>query len=414
MKAGVEYLVFIPMRFLSPNPGFPLQMLTTSIALVDTSLIVTPSTTSVFTFDLITQATIIVSVRLTYTVPEMAAFQFKFISAQPSSTIQGLQLTSLTLTFILGVPVVAGGYLGFFVTQNIFASSPNDNTWPFISVGYDCGTTAGGINGGRLCCSQTRVTTRLQGTGGVNPLVSPWPGMSSMRLILGPKGCMLPANKVITIVLGSWLLGKNPSISSTWVLQEEKFETEATVTVATAVVINIAMTTSSEPYIGWVAYYGEPINPVSNGVGVTIIAPGTVRWPRVYYSVIGWGAWVVGCSVVGGFTAVPSTTVTGQTPDTVTITFSLGVVAILNASSATVNAVIISPTYGVFQPNMGSLYSPYPFLAGGRPTACVSMRWYTNAYGTMILLLNPLFDVKEFLTVPQHVVLPCALAQSSL
>jgi len=178
------------------------------------------------------------------------------------------------------------------------------------------------------------------------------------------------------------------------VLQEEKFETEATVTVATAVVINIAMTTSSEPYIGWVAYYGEPINPVSNGVGVTIIAPGTVRWPRVYYSVIGWGAWVVGCSVVGGFTAVPSTTVTGQTPDTVTITFSLGVVAILNASSATVNAVIISPTYGVFQPNMGSLYSPYPFLAGGRPTACVSMRWYTNAYGTMIVLLNPLFDVQ--------------------
>lgn len=381
LKAGVQYEMIITQRVLAPNFPCPQQMVLTSFGYLETALITLPLPTTVSSLLDYLLFPIEAAVPLTYTCPWIAVSSLLLHSCVADTNIQGKQINTFTLTFQLGVIVTAGNAIGIEVSVPIF----NDvASTAVVSLGYNCAGFP------ELCCSQSLVVVRRQTSASLTTSFYPTVGWTTVRVKLGPAGCMLPKDKVISLVFSSAFMAKMPSIPLTWDLINTPYQA------GVAIPLNCRMWTSSEPWPHNALYLGEPRHPLSNGLTATIVSAGTIAAlanPRLFsWEIVSWSAVVIGFSTVQSVVVQVASVVVGVVPEWVKVTFVLGQVNIPNKSAATVNAFLLTFTVGVVVPNYASAAAPAPLGQGSRP--CGNMRAFTNAYASIGALANPLFDPK--------------------
>lgn len=414
LMAGVQYEMVIPQRYLSPNLEFPLQQVESSIGFVETKTMMGLMSSTGMTIGLMDGlmtslwlvAPVPCTVPFTNDVPEVSMHDTLFISAVPDTTIRGQKINYLDMTFILGTAVLAGGIIGFEANQDIFAQPPVAGTlFPTLAVGYNCAAFP------TLCCTESVVRTRPISFGNPAPIFNPTPGWATIQIQLFPKGCMIPRDKLTVIRFSTIYLGSNPSIPDRWILDAYP------ISFGTVIPVNVRMWTSSDTRPVNVQFLGETMA-YENAITMAPSQPFTTRIVdpadpddrakmvqgienllqqvtkrTLFINSAPWTSYVIGSSVVRSFTAVPTSRVTNLNPGPVTFSFVLNGVDITNSSSATVNGVVISSNQGVFKPNVGSMDAAIPAV-GQSPADCTTVWFYTNAYGTLIVMLNPLFDVR--------------------
>lgn len=395
---GSLYETNIPLVWLAPNAPFPEALVDYTFFFVNTIILAAFLTTAVQRVDVPwkTASTQLITSSLHVT------------SAVPSSTLLSTQaLNSLTVTFTPGKQLGGGMWISFVGTVNVptvvagaaipatplisyqglFAPNPvaaAGQTLPTISVCVGGGQT---IPTDIYCC----------------PSVASQPGgtTDSTRLrVQLSTGCQLPAGKEAIAVIPQVYLNAYPTLPAT---AGSSPTNPVWATTPIALVVNLYMSTSSDPQFTHEARYGQMwagTIGVMNAAGILDFDASSVTMGNYIAS------WRAGATAVTNFGATPSTTTTGVVPAQLVLRWTLttgipdptqGTVAPATGVTVTAAALptaitfaarfCISANPGVIRPNIGSLTNQFPFPPTTGP--CGRATYYSNEAAQLCITPNP-------------------------